>query len=734
MNKPLMPLSPSDDGREIPQSDRAYYPDDPPQALSNVFSLQMLRGLLWRRRYVLGGIVIAALLAGFVATLLTTPLFRATATAQVDPQANSAVDLDPYSPGSTIPTNEMNRYLATLAAALESHSMALRVVDRAKLADDPALMDGVTEASMTPAERREVAAMIVQGSVEGIASDQNRIMTIGYTSPDPRLAARIANAYLDELTTEEVRRNNEKNDYAKDYLEREISDTRAQLADAERAALAYARTNGIVGQALLNSEPAGVGGAATSAPQTITAGNLAAINQAYSDARAQRIAAQQRWISVAGTPAAQLPEVQGNGAIQTLVAQRATAMSELADARSRYGAEHPQVKELNAKIGSLGTQVTQLSGDVKSTLRREYEVAQRRESALAGELQRVSGATLDEQDRRVSFNQLDREAQALRNQLDALLNRYNQVASAANVQTGTITKLDVARVPGGPFSPDLTKNLLIALVVGIALAIAIAILVELLDDRLRSGADVERKLGLPLLGQTPMVEEASTGIDDRGLDEAYSSIRTALDFALPRRRHNVVQFTSSQSGEGKTTSAVALARKYARLGRRVLLIDGDLRKPTLSSHFGLSRKEAGLVEVILGTTPLAAALAAHGEANLDVLPMGTIPNNPVDVLSSQQMLDFIEQQRSIYDLVVIDSPPVVGLADAPLLSRLVDGTVFVVEANRAHNGAAKTALRRLLNSDANILGVVLTKFTALEAGLNYDYGYSYYAYGDKDAR
>jgi capsular exopolysaccharide synthesis family protein len=244
---------------------------------------------------------------------------------------------------------------------------------------------------------------------------------------------------------------------------------------------------------------------------------------------------------------------------------------------------------------------------------------------------------------------------------------------------------------------------------------------------------MERKLNLPALGRTPYVsEEIPEEIEDpfSPISEAYASIRATLDHAV-RRDHPVIQLTSSEAGEGKTTSAVALARKYASTGRKVLLVDLDLRRPGLAKMFGDTKPETGVVDVLYSRVPLERALLPNTIENLDILPVGSLPDNPVEVMSSGLIAEFIERYRGQYDVTILDSSPVMGIADAPLLSRHADAVAFVVEANRAQISKARIALRRLEDMNANLVGLILTKFRALEAGENYNYEQHYYSYNSR---
>lgn len=703
---------------------------------SSLISLAAIRGIVYRQRFLLVGIVALALVAAFVITLLTRPLYSASATVRIDPFTTNIVDGQNLEPD--VPVNEVDRYMQTQATVITSRRIAYRVVEERKLdtrADfigDIATKrpEGLTDEQWKK-QRIEIAAGMVAGGTKVTVPTENRIITISFTSPSAPIAAEVANAVADVFVQEDLRRALETNNYAQSYLREQIEKLQRSVQTAEEAANAYAKANGIVAQAPLMS--AGKDGD-VSAPQTVTVATLASVNETYTQARAKRIAAEQRWNAIAPLPAGQLPEVQQNNAIQAMLSERSKAVTELSQLRQRYGESYPRLRELNAQVTSLTSQINKASADIKNALRDDYTIALRQERALEGELTKVSGKTLDEQDRRVRYNMLDRAATAQRTQLAALLTRYNEISAAANLKPGTSSKLDAAQVPGGPMSPSLPKNMLIGLFLGGAVALGLAVLREVFDDRLRSTEDVERKLGLPLLGYTPdisgrdIMEEVSDPFSI--LMEAYSSIRSSIDFAVAGQ-NRVLQITSSEPSEGKSLTAATLARKYAQLGRKTLLVDADLRKPSLFALFGQSRPKVGFVEVLLGDTSFEDALIKDTPANLDVLPVALSKVNPVELLSSQALTDFIDKYRQQYSLIIFDSVPVMGLADAPILSRYADATVFIVEANRAHFGQAKTAIRRLANAGARIAGVVLTKYKAAEAGMSYDYHYQYYAYGER---
>ena len=542
------------------------------------------------------------------------------------------------------------------------------------------------------------------------------------------MIVRIANAYAESLITGDARRAIESNAYAKEILDERIAEVRAELEDAERKAIAYARQNGLVGEAPASLVPSGSGdegasGGGLAPQQTIAATDLHAINQQYIEARSERIRAEQRWMRRVEAAASALPEVQESAAVQSLNARKAELQGEMADLRQRYCRTIRRWSGLSAQISALNGEIDALASTIKQTARNELRVAAAREDAFRRELAQVSGDTLNDQERRVRYGIINRDAEALRAQLSTLLARSDELTSAAQVKTSNISLLEPAVPPSEPFSPDMVRNMLTALVLGLGLAIALAVAREVVDDRIRSPRDAERKLSLPLLGFTPWSgEDPMEDLQSRHsmLSEAYASIRATISNAVPKRETLILQLTSSNPMEGKSTSAIAIAKNYHMTGKRVLSVDSDLRRPALHKYFGLASPDHGFVDALLGNANLSDVVIQNAEDGVDFLPLGKPPPNPVELLSGDLLQGFVEKYRANYDVIVFDGSPVMGLADAPLSSAVVDAVVFIVEANRAHFGQAKTAVRRMRDADAPLLGVVVTKFKAHEAGQSYE--------------
>ena len=697
-----------------------------------LISLATVRGILFRQRWLLAGVILTALTIGLIVTLLSTPMYEATAKVSVEPYGAFILEGQDVEQG--IASNQVGEFLATQVELIKSRSIAEVVVEERNLGERYDLLgqdiDERRSPSMTDEQWLEakegIAASILAANVVAEIPATSWVIPIGYRSSNPALASELADAYADAFISSETRDTIEGNEYAIDYLRDQIEIVRGRLEEAERNVNTYARNSGIIVQPVTTPD----GGTGTAS--TLTNSSLANISQRFADARAARIAAEQKWRSIQNIPAAQLPEVQSNAVLQSLVTNRTGKLAELAELRQRYSDEFPQIQNLLAQIEILDSQIERSSADIKATVRNEFIVARNQEQALQGELGSLSNDSLAEQDEMVQLTVLEREADALRQQLRSLLERFNQISSAANVNSGTMTKIEGALVPGRPYAPSLIQNLGLSLVLGIGLAAGLAVLREMFDDRVRSLDEVEQKIDLPLIGHTPHVDERDIDTESSNnftsLMEAYASIKAAIEFSLPRSR-NVLQLTSTHESEGKSTTAVVLAELFARSGRKTLLVDADLRRPSVAMLLELERPKVGLVEVLLGHATLEDTVVKGVHDNLEVLPVGAIPPNPTEILSSEELGKFVEKYRNEYSLIIFDSCPVLGLADAPTLARHVDGTIFVLEANKVPFSQARNAVKRLRSSGANVLGLILTKYRALEAGQGYGYQYNYYEYG-----
>lgn len=695
--------------------------------------LRAIWSAIFRNRWLILSILVAAVALAVAVTLLTAPTYRASASIQIDQKVAKVLGTEDDEEAASADTD---RFLQTQVDVLRSRALAERVATKLRLANRDAFFEsvGADLASLPPARARradQAAGALMQNL--GVNLPRNsQVVSVSYASRNPALAAEIANAFVDEFIDSNLQRRFEQSSYARGFLQRQIDQAKARLAQSEIDMIGYARQAG-----LIDASSGSGGSAEASGPRSLTTANLVGLNQSYSAARSARIQAEQRWRQAQSVPLMSLPEVLSNSAIQQLGQRRAELQAALEQERTRHKAEYPTVQQASASIAALDRQIASIAQNVKASIRENYEIAASQERAFDADVNQLKRETLSEQDRSVQYNILKREADTNRQLYEALLQRFKEINAEAGATYNNISVIDRAKTPGQPVSPRPALNLVLALLAGAALAGVTVFARERFDDAIRSPQDVEDKLAITLLGVVPLAKAGESPLDSLAiskseLSEAYHSIRTSLELSSSGGVPGSLLVTSSQQGEGKSTSAYAIAHTFATAGRRVLLVDADLRKPSLHRTLALNN-EVGLSSLFAGRCSPEDAIQASDVPNLSVVTSGPLPPNPAQLLEGDEVVGRLEALTAAFDHVILDGPPVMGLADAPRLANLAHATIFVVEASRAHRGGAKAAIKRLIKARAFITGAVLTKFDAKAAGYGLYEAYYGYSYGRKSA-
>ena len=720
--------------RHSADDEQAFYQNEEAGGFS--FNLSDLRSMLFRQRYIIGACLLGAILLGIIITLLMTPQYEANVTVQIEGRGDKIVEEGNIE--DRISGSDVQRYLQSQVELLQSRSMAARVANDLRLTanDNFLIAMNIEPASetMRPENiqrvRRDRVINALTGNVSIKMPFGSSTATIGFSSPDPKLAAKVANAYAENLITGNIERRFEATTYARDFLEKEISESRNRLQDSEQLAIAYAANSKIVDASDgVSTKPD------SSAPRSITTANLVQMNSDVATARTNRILAEEKWLQAKRTPLMNIPEVLNNPTIQLLQSERVKKQLANQELLDRYKSDHPVMQEANAQIGAIGSQINRFANDVRNSLRDNYETARRQEASLAKSLEGLKGATLTEQNKRIGLNQLSQEVDTNRALYRSLLERYKQVSTSADIVSNNITIIDRAE-SADKTSPRPFINLLLATFAGLGLGLLLAFLRETFDDTVRSPDDVKTNFGLPLLGTTPIYDASVSIIDalsnrKSAVAEAYASVRSSLDFSTIDGAPSSILVTSSQPKEGKSSSSIAIAESFGRAGKKTLLVDADLRSPSLHGYLGLINNN-GFVATLTGNSTLEREVQKAKGVSFDFLSCGPIPIDPAEIIVTNAITRFLEQFQSQYDVILFDGPPVMGLADSPQIARSVESVIFVVESGKVHGGRTKAALRRLNEADANILGVLLTKFDASKGGYGDYYGYNY-SYGPDKA-
>lgn len=679
--------------------------------------LPTLLKMFWRWRWVILAATAVGLALAVIYTLLTTPLYRATVTLEVNPPSVEIMDEQTRETASGASTWDT---VTTQVGLLRSRSLADSVAQELNLANDP----NVVDQSLDPSARLRVASGVVRGGLDVTPPEEGTLIQFGFTSESPQLAARIANGIAESFVNSNLQRRYEASAYARNFLQRQIAKTRADLEKSERRLVAYAQAQGIISTG--SSEE---GGAAsdTSSPQ---GESLLALNRALADATARRVAAEgaYRAARASGITA------EETASTQALRQSRAALEAEYQEKRTVMKPEHPEMVSLRSRIDELNRQIARETSNVstgrENTLLAEYRAALAAERSLQSKVAQLKGAVLDLRGRSIQYQILQRDVDTNRSLYDALLQRYKEIGVAGGIGTSPVSIVDRAEVPGGPFKPNLFMNVIFGLGVGLLGGIGLAFALELLTDTIRTRDDVRTKLELPCLGAIPKQgrrEEFIGALEDPGspVSEGYSDVVASLRFSTEAGVPKALLVTSSRPSEGKSSSALAIALNFARRGNSVLLVDADLRKPA----FKAPNENRSLTKLLTSEEKVADHLLYTQYENLWLLPAGPIPPNPADLLATKRFGQIIQEVSQRFDIIIIDAPPVLGMADVLLMLDACEDVVLVVEAGKTRTAVARDTIGRLRTGKAHILGVTLAKATDLASGYGYGYGYGYGRYG-----
>ena len=710
-------------------TDADAYAYEPSRGLDVRFILASVR----RRLGWIAAILALSLVAGVLYTMFQAPLYTAQTSVQINNQSDQVLRQgEDLNQGASIYDE---RFLKTQIDILKSRGLAVRVAQKLKLFGNPRFAEAMgvkASAGLPEAIERDLTLGLLQGHLTVDLPYDSRIVNIAFTGGDPALTAQIANAFASEFIQSNLQRKYDSSAYARQFVSNQLAETKLKVEVSERALNAYARSAG-----LIRTPQASSGGDKDGGGGSVTTSSLLQLNSAANDARQARIAADVRWQTFNAVPLTSTKEVLGNATYQTLLAQRAGLETKLQEVRAEHLDDYPGVREIKAQLAEVARQMQVTAANVRNSVRSDLTSATAAEQELAAQVNSLKGDTLSEQDRSVQYNLLAREADTNRALYDGLLQRYKELNAAAGVATSNVAIIDQAEPPLGPSSPNHTRDIMLALILGLFLAALMVFLSIQLDDAIRVPEDMETKLGLPLLGIVPHSEgdPQEALLDPKSqLSEGYNALRASLLHSTPAGLPAVLLITSAQPGEGKTTTAQAVSLTLARLGKTVLLVDGDLRRPAIHRVFGLAN-ERGLSTLLTTLDPLESVVHASIEPRLSLLPSGPVPPSPTELVASNRFRSLIDQMAEKFDVVVIDSPPILGLADAPTMSAMVDGVVFVVEAGRGRRGGLKAALRRLRSMRPNLVGGVLTKFDTSQAANKYSdyYGSHNYEYPNRTA-
>lgn len=634
-----------------------------------------------------------------------------------------------------------DEFYQTQHRILQSRSLAKRTIDGMKLWDAPRLGNGPEpKGGISPAG-------IVWGAVDGAvalakrpftdppppapaatveqpAADENaaqsariseflgglsivpvrntRLVEIRYTSSDPVFAAGAANAVAAAYIQQNMEFKLNTSKEAGDFLSERLAEQRNAVEASERALQEFKEKNGAVAIA---------DGASSISVQQITDLNAALIKAKTERITKESLFNQLQSMQASGTIDT-FPAVLANEYIQGLKTNLAQLQREQAQLSERYGENHPEMIKIKSAVQAASAKLSGEIAKVVQGVNSEYRAALAQEQSLQGALNTQKAAALGQNKMSVTYSVLQREADSNRQIYESLLQQAKEAGISGERRATNVRVVDEAEVPGAPVSPNLRADMTFALVAGLVFAIGLAFGFEYLDNRIKTPQELKAQLGIPFLGMVPTVtvEGEPNPLLDNGVPqnfaEAFKSVRTNVLFSSADEGMRTLVVTSAGPGEGKSLVASNLALALAQAGQRVLLIDADMRRPRVHDIFGGSQ-EPGLSNVLAGNAKTSEAIRKSKTSGLWLMPAGHIPPNPAELLGSRRYTDFMASLSVHFDWVLLDTPPVMVVADSSIVANQSSGVVFVVRADHTSKHSVRAAVEQLEAANALLIGSVL---------------------------
>ncbi|MEQ7153957.1 MAG: capsular biosynthesis protein [Brevundimonas sp. 12-68-7] len=728
-------------------------PSDSDEGRGDGVDLHRLIALFRRRLPLFLAVALIVMVGSVISTVRATPLYTATSSLTINTREQNVVSAEAVLSG----LSAENSVVDTEIEILKSRQLAQRVVEALNLEEDPefnpalaepgaiqAVVGGIATlfgAAAPDAARAQLSAVEAQKEKEKVVDNVLKrlsvrragltyVMNVGFTSDNPAKAARIANTYAERYLLEQLEAKFDATRQANSWLNVRLTELRTEVQQAEAAVEQYRTANNLL----------------SASGATLTEQEISTYNQQLATVRATQAEAEARLRTAraqlaAGSNGEDVGEALGSQVVQQLRSRRAEVSGRVADLSSRYGPRHPDMLRAERELADIDAQIQAEIRRIISNLEAQVQVARERTGSMAGSLGSARGTLAANNAAGVRLNELSRNAESVRTLYQSFLNRFQETSSTEGLQESDARIVSPAAIPLRPSSPNVPLNLTMGLALAMAAGLAAVVLAVMLDTGVITAEDVEHKFGLPHLGSVPLLASVAAP-EDRdetpadyvvkrplaSFTESVRAMRASILFSRIGHDIRVITLTSALPGEGKTTSALCLARVAAQSGLRVVLVDCDLRRRNVNRLLGFE-PVAGLVEVLNRAVPLERAMMLDEPSGAHILPLAKNSFTPRDVFGSAAMDELMAQLRRDFDLVILDTAPVLAVSDTRLVAAKADAVVFLARWRKTPEKAIAAALKILEQSGAHVAGVGLTQVD-MKAQARYGYGDAGYYYAD----
>jgi succinoglycan biosynthesis transport protein ExoP len=720
----------------------------PPSSERHEFVLSPadLRKIVFKRRFLILGFLLAGISIAAIITFLTTPVYEAIARIDINPSRSANLGISDIIESKTSGDVSESTRLLTEVRILQSETVLEAVLQSQNLFLKPPFSRAFKkspyspEKGLTPLQRYSVLR-ILKSRLQVLAIPNTDIVEIHYRDPDPAQAGQIANAVVDQYLELDLRSRYEGTLRISNWLSEQMSELKTHAADAQRKVAQFERANNLIGMGTESGN--------------LVEDSLRIVNEQLIQAEADRIVKEARYRLAQSRNPELLVSVAPTTTLVTLRSQQAQLLVEAAQLKAKYGTDYPRVREVEKQLAAVQVDI---DGEITNLLKRfeeEYNAAVKTESLLQGRLDQAKQEAFRVSDSSADYEILKHEAESTADLYDALQMKLKEASVTAGLNSNNVNLVDKAAVPALPVVPIKRVNFAFGAVIGLFLGLTAAIALESMDDTIQTSDDAEAIANLPALAVVPRFttsakaakskdgkvdETAPLGSPNLAPDlvsylapqtvsaEAFRTLRSSILMSSADSPARLILVTSSFAAEGKSTIAANLAISFARRDARVLLVDTDLRRGTLHLRFRVPNREGLSTLLVRSSGETAYQVPLADLPNLVLLPRGPIAPNPGEILGSHHMEALLEQWKIEYDHVILDSAPLLPVADTLSIAPIADSTVIVVRAATTRKKALLRAKLLLRRAHARITGIVVNDIDLrLENYYTYSrkYGYDY---------
>ncbi len=730
---------------------------NPSNSRKEIDFVDIWRIALKRKWVILASIAVIAILAALY-SFSKVPLYQANATILIENPSSGMLDIqDAFRNPTYSGYDYTGVYFNTQLRLLNSRTLAEKVSRKMNLAErmqtgetkslkknifqmfkdfitlrwlfsrDTSSQEQEPEQNIMRPERNpnEAYAFQVMGGLKVMPIEETRLVRLGYVSPNPVLAADIVNAVAEEFINYSVEMRYEATQQASEFLSEQIARLRSELSAKERELQKYGEEKKLL---YLDDQESSV------------VSKFGDLDSAYTQAQIDRIRAEASYRELRDLSLDSLPQHISNPVIQNLKTEYTQLLSSYEEKLKVFKPSYPEMIRTRARLDSLENQISNEISKARESALSEYRSTLNKEQSLAKLLEEQRQDVVKTNNNAILYNSLRIEVENKRELLNSLVSRQNETLVSARLRglkSSNIKIIDKALVPGAPFSPNTSRNLALALMLGLFAGVGAAFFIDYLDNTVKGPEDADRIIDLPSLGVIPMISldgkrktsaysaySYSYGSEENkkmpkikqfelinhyypklSVSEDFRTLRTSIMFSHADEEPRAIVFSSAFAQEGKTSTLVNTGVSFAQLEKKVVLIDADMRKPRLHKIFNI-RNLVGLSSYLTGKEGINEIIQQSPLGNIWVIPSGPHPPNPAELLESKRMKHLVRELKQHFDIVLLDTPPVMAVVDAVIVSSAVDGAVVVLKVNKTTRKALAGTVQALKKSKAEIIGIV----------------------------